>query len=78
MGDIQRRGRLNSKIRLLELCILQTVNERNEISIKMHESTGDRFLDFFQEVAEIDQLIFDLKKEKQRIMNLILLYLKKK
>jgi len=71
MGDIQRRGRLNSKIRLLELCILQTVNERNEISIKMHESTGDRFLDFFQEVAEIDQLIFDLKKEKQRIMNLI-------
>jgi len=37
----------------------------------MHESTGDRFLDFFQEVAEIDQLIFDLKKEKQRIMNLI-------
>jgi hypothetical protein len=71
MGDIQRRGRLNSKIRLLELCILQTVNERNEISIKMHESSGNRFLDFFQEVAEIDQLIFDLKKEKQRIMNLI-------
>jgi hypothetical protein len=72
MGDIHRRERLNSKIRLLELCILQTQNERNEINRKMQESTGDEFLDYFQEVAEIDHLIFHLKKEKQRITDLLL------
>jgi hypothetical protein len=29
------------------------------------------FLDLFQEVAELDDLIFKLRKEKQRIQNLI-------
>jgi hypothetical protein len=37
----------------------------------MQESIGDEFLDFFQEVAEIDQLLFQLKKEKQRIKDLL-------
>jgi hypothetical protein len=71
MGDVQRRERLHSKIRILEFCILQTQNERNEINRKMQESIGDEFLDFFQEVAEIDQLLFQLKKEKQRIKDLL-------
>ena len=71
MGDVQRRERLHSKIRILEFCIIQTQNERNEINRKMQESIGDEFLDFFQEVAEIDQLLFQLKKEKQRIKDLL-------
>ena len=71
MGDVQRRERLTSKIRILELCILQTQNERNYVNQKMQQSEGDLFLDYFQEVAEIDQLIFNLKKEKQRIINLL-------
>jgi hypothetical protein len=71
MGDVQRRERLHSKIRILEFCILQTQNERNEINRKMQESIGDEFLDFFQEVAEIDQLLFQLKKEQQRIKDLL-------
>ena len=72
MGDVQRRERLTSKIRILELCILQTQNERNYVNQKMQQSEGDLFLDYFQEVAEIDQLIFNLKKEKQRIKYLYL------
>ena len=71
MGDVQRRVRLTSKIRILELCILQTQNERNYVNQKMQQSEGDLFLDYFQEVAEIDQLILNLKKEKQRIINLL-------
>lgn len=71
MGDVQRRERLTSKIRLLELCILQTKNERNHVNQKMQQSDRDLFLDYFQEVAEIDQLILNLKKEKQRINNLL-------
>jgi hypothetical protein len=71
MGDVQRRERLHSKIRILEFCIIQTQNERNEINRKMQESIGDEFLDFFQEVAEIDQLLFQLKKEQQRIKDLL-------
>ena len=35
MGDVQRRERLTSKIRILELCILQTQNERNYVNQKM-------------------------------------------
>lgn len=71
MGDAQRRERLTTKIRLLEFCILQTQNERNSTNQKMQESEGDIFLDYFQELAEIDQLILNLKKEKQRIIDLL-------
>lgn len=71
MGDSQRRERLTTKIRLLEFCILQTQNERNSTNQKMQESEGDIFLDYFQELAEIDQLILNLKKEKQRIIDLL-------
>ena len=71
MGDVQRIERLNNKIRLLNLCLTQTQNERNELNNQMRQSVGDIFLDLFQEVAELDQLIFYIRKEKQRIQNLI-------
>lgn len=71
MGDVQRIERLNTKLRLLEMCITQTKNERNILQNELRISVGNRFFELFQEVAEIDQLIFNLKKEKQRIKNLI-------
>jgi hypothetical protein len=37
----------------------------------MANSFGDVFLDLFQDIANLDQLITDLRKEKQRIQNLI-------
>jgi hypothetical protein len=71
MGDVQRIDRLNTKIRLIEACIAQTQTERNALNVQMGQSFGDVFLDLFQEVAELDDLIFKLRKEKQRIQNLI-------
>jgi hypothetical protein len=71
MGDVQRIDRLNTKIRLIEACITQTQAERNALNVQMSQSFGDVFLDLFQEVAELDDLIFKLRKEKQRIQNLI-------
>lgn len=71
MGDVQRIERLNTKLQLLEMCITQTKNERNILQNELRISVGNRFFELFQEVAEIDQLIFNLKKEKQRIQNLI-------
>jgi hypothetical protein len=71
MGDVQRIQRLNDKIGLLNLCLTQTQNERNALNIQMQQSFGDVFLDLFQEVAELDQLIYYIKKEKVRIQNLI-------
>ncbi len=37
----------------------------------MDNSEGDDFLDLFQEIAEIDQVIWDLKVEKQRLLLLL-------
>jgi hypothetical protein len=34
----------------------------------MDNSEGDDFLDLFQEIAEVDQVIWDLKVEKQRLL----------
>jgi hypothetical protein len=71
MGDVQRIERLNTKLRLLDMCIDQTKRERRILNEQMANSFGDVFLDLFQDIANLDQLITDLRKEKQRIQNLI-------
>jgi hypothetical protein len=37
-----------------------------DLQLEMDNSEGDDFLDLFQEIAEVDQVIWDLKVEKQR------------
>jgi hypothetical protein len=71
MGDVQRIERLNTKIQLLDMCIVQTKSERNILNEQIRHSVGDVFLELFQDIANLDQLIIDLRKEKQRIQNLI-------
>jgi hypothetical protein len=68
MGDVQRIERLNTKLRLLDM---QTKRKRRILNEQMANSFGDVFLDLFQDIANLDQLITDLRKEKQRIQNLI-------
>jgi hypothetical protein len=45
--------------------------KRRILNEQMANSFGDVFLDLFQDIANLDQLITDLRKEKQRIQNLI-------
>jgi len=53
------------------MCIEQTKRERRILNEQMANSFGDVFLDLFQDIANLDQLFTDLRKEKQRIQNLI-------
>jgi hypothetical protein len=71
MGDAHRIDRISRKITFFQMCIIETENERNSLNRKLRFSIGNEFLYLFQEVAELDQIIFNLKKEKQRLQNLL-------
>jgi hypothetical protein len=62
MRDVQRIERLITKLRLLDMCIDQTKTERRILNKQMANSFGDFFLDLFQDIANLDQLITDLGK----------------
>jgi hypothetical protein len=73
MGDMQRIQRLNAKIRDIDAMILGITEQKYNLLHEMNESNvqGEEFYEFIQEIAEIDQTIWDLKVEKQRLLDLI-------
>ncbi len=73
MGDVQRIGRINNKIKEIDAMITAITEQKYNLQFEMNEGNaqGDDFLDLFQEIAELDQTIWDLKAEKQRLIDSI-------
>ena len=73
MGDVDRIGRINEKINLINSMISDINSEKYALQREMNETNaqGDDFFDYIQEIGELDQQIWDLKTEKQRLLDLI-------
>ena len=73
MGDVQRIGRINNKINEVDAMITAITEQKYNLQFELNEGNaeGDDFLDLFQEIAELDQTIWDLKAEKQRLIDSI-------
>jgi hypothetical protein len=68
MGDVQRINRLSRQIIEIDATIKALNEKKIDLELEMDNSEGDDFLDLFQEIAEVDQVIWDLKVEKQRLL----------
>jgi len=68
MGDVQRINRLSRQIIEIDATIKALKEKKIDLQLEMDNSEGDDFLDLFQEIAEVDQVIWDLKVEKQRLL----------
>jgi|LakMenEpi03Aug12_release.lakeMendotaPanAssembly.Ray.scaffolds.fasta_scaffold208986_4 hypothetical protein len=68
MGDVQRINRLSRQIIEIDATIKALNEKKIDLQLEMDNSEGDDFLDLFQEIAEVDQVIWDLKVEKQRLL----------
>jgi hypothetical protein len=73
MGDAFRIQRLNNRIRDIDAMIMGITAQKHNLVFEMNENNvqGEEFFDFIQEIAELDQTIWDLKVEKQRLLDLI-------
>lgn len=73
MGDVDRIGRINEKINLINSMISDINSEKYALQREMNETNaqGEDFFDYIQEIGELDQQIWDLKTEKQRLLDLI-------
>jgi len=73
MGDVDRIGRINEKINLINSMIADINSEKYSLQREMNETNaqGEDFFDYIQEIGELDQQIWDLKAEKQRLLDLI-------
>ena len=73
MGDVDRIGRINEKINLINSMIADINSEKYSLQREMNETNaqGEDFFDYIQEIGELDQHIWDLKAEKQRLLDLI-------
>jgi methyl-accepting chemotaxis protein len=73
MGDVDRIGRINEKINLINSMIADINSEKYSLQREMNETNaqGEDFFDYIQEIGELDQQIWDLKTEKQRLLDLI-------
>ena len=68
MGDVQRINRLSRQIIEIDATIKALNEKKIDLQLEMDNSEGDDFLDLFQEIADVDQVIWDLKVEKQRLL----------
>jgi len=64
MGDAQRINRISNKIREINATIEALKEQKYDLQFEMRDSEGEEFFEFIQEIAEIDQAIWDLKVEK--------------
>jgi hypothetical protein len=71
MGSLQRVYIIHKKIILLDSFILKTKVVRYKLNSEMQNSVGHIFLKLFEELAKIDNLLFRLITEKQRLISLI-------
>ena len=73
MGDVDRIGRINEKINLINSMISDINSEKYALQREMNETNaqGQEFEDFIQEIGQLDQQVWDLKVEKQRLLDLI-------
>ena len=73
MGDVDRIGRINEKINLINSMIIDINSEKYALQREMNETNaqGQEFEDFIQEIGQLDQQVWDLKVEKQRLLDLI-------
>ena len=73
MGDVDRIGRINEKINLINSMITDINSEKYALQREMNETNaqGQEFEDFIQEIGQLDQQVWDLKVEKQRLLDLI-------
>ena len=73
MGDVDRIGRINEKINLINSMIADINSEKYSLQREMNETNaqGQVFEDFIQEIGQLDQHVWDLKAEKQRLLDLI-------
>jgi predicted nucleic acid-binding Zn-ribbon protein len=69
MGDAQRINRISNKIREINATIEALKEQKYDLQLEMRDSEGEEFFEFIQEIAEIDQAIWDLKVEKNRLTN---------
>ena len=65
MGDVDRIGRINEKINLINSMISDINSEKYALQREMNETNaqGEDFFDYIQEIGELDQQIWDLKTE---------------
>jgi hypothetical protein len=71
MGDDQRFQRIRYNILRINFLIQYFNRKKLNLRIEIQSSEGDSFFELFQEIAEIDQHIWNLNVEKQRLLNLI-------
>jgi hypothetical protein len=71
MGDAQRISRISNQIRGINATIEALKEQKYNIQFEMRDSEGEEFFELFQEIAEIDQAIWDLKVEKNRLSNIL-------
>jgi uncharacterized protein YhaN len=73
MGDVQRITRINNKIIEIDAIIMGINEQKYNLLAEMDEKNveGEEFFEYIQEIAEIDQTVWDLKAEKQRLLNLL-------
>jgi hypothetical protein len=71
MGDAQRINRISNKIREINATIEALKEQKYDLQFEMRDSEGEEFFEFIQEIAEIDQAIWDLKVEKNRLTNIL-------
>jgi hypothetical protein len=71
MGDDQRFQRIRYNILRINFLIQNFNRKKLNLRIEIQSSEGDSFFELFQEIAEIDQHIWNLNVEKQRLLNLI-------
>jgi hypothetical protein len=71
MGDIQRIARISARINEIDSLLFIITSQRGILNTTIKTIQGDAFFDLFQEIAELDQTIWDLKVEKQRLNDLI-------
>ena len=71
MGDAQRINRISNQIRGINATIEALKEQKYDLQFEMRDSEGEEFFEFIQEIAEIDQAIWDLKVEKNRLTNIL-------
>ena len=72
MGDDQRLQRINANIVQVNILINNLKIIKRNFIIEIQNCQGDLFIELFQVIAEIDQHIWNLNVEKQRLNNLII------
>jgi hypothetical protein len=71
MGDVQRERRINFKIRNVIEMITQLKSERNFLNHELQLAVGNEFLKLFEEIAQIDSVIVNLKIGKISLERLL-------